>query len=386
MKILIVAPTPFFSDRGTPIRVYEHVRALRSAGHAIRAVTYGGGKDIAGIDIRRVPTPWKGDAFFIESFWRRIVLDAFMVCVVAWNKVRYRPDLTICYLHSGFLMGYLASFFSADKIVFDCHGILANEIVDKRIVKNKLVINILKRLEAWMYRAAKQITVPSEVVKKKITSNYVVDEKKIAVVDDGIASTILEYHRDNEVLEKLRRDLAILADHKVLIFTGFISAIAGIDMLLEAMRLLIRTDKKITLVVVGYPNEDQYKDMAEKLGIGSSVRFTGRVNYFDLPMYLDLADIAVAPRLSQAEGNSKILNYLAIGLPVVCSDIPINHELAGAFAAYPKAPTAEALSATLAEELKNLPKLRLAKQDRIRYVKERYDWGAMAHFINTLIF
>ena len=59
MKILIVAPTPFFSDRGTHIRILEEALALEKQGHAITIATYHIGKDIHGsiqtkIDVRRI--------------------------------------------------------------------------------------------------------------------------------------------------------------------------------------------------------------------------------------------------------------------------------------------------------------------------------------------
>ena len=59
MKILVVAPTPFFSDRGTHIRILEEARALEKLGHKITIATYHIGRDIdteiqTTIDVRRI--------------------------------------------------------------------------------------------------------------------------------------------------------------------------------------------------------------------------------------------------------------------------------------------------------------------------------------------
>ena len=51
MKILVIAPTPFFADRGCHIRIYEEARALIKKGHKIDIYTYHNGRDIKGLNI-----------------------------------------------------------------------------------------------------------------------------------------------------------------------------------------------------------------------------------------------------------------------------------------------------------------------------------------------
>jgi glycosyltransferase involved in cell wall biosynthesis len=44
--------------------------------------------------------------------------------------------------------------------------------------------------------------------------------------------------------------------------------------------------------------------------------------------------VAVAPKMSNTEGNGKISNYMAMGLPVVAFDTPVNRELLGDLGIY----------------------------------------------------
>ena len=44
LKILMIAPTPFFADRGCHMQIYEQARALQKRGHDIRITTYNIGK------------------------------------------------------------------------------------------------------------------------------------------------------------------------------------------------------------------------------------------------------------------------------------------------------------------------------------------------------
>ena len=56
MKILMIAPQPFFSPRGTPFSVYYRIKALSEMGHQVDLITYHIGKDVAikGLTIFRI--------------------------------------------------------------------------------------------------------------------------------------------------------------------------------------------------------------------------------------------------------------------------------------------------------------------------------------------
>jgi glycosyltransferase involved in cell wall biosynthesis len=73
-------------------------------------------------------------------------------------------------------------------------------------------------------------------------------------------------------------------------------------------------------LIVGYPVEDTKKQV-EELGISEKVHFTGMVDYFQLPNYLSISDIALEPKMDKAgEASGKVINYMGAGLPVVCFD------------------------------------------------------------------
>ena len=67
------------------------------------------------------------------------------------------------------------------------------------------------------------------------------------------------------------------------------------------------------------------------MGIGSRVTFTGRIPYADAPAYLSAIDVAVSPKLSETEGNGKLLNYMACAVPTVVYRAPVARELLGQF-------------------------------------------------------
>src|SRR5262249_30058663 len=47
MRILMIAPEPFFEPRGTPFSEFHRIRALTALGHQVDLVTYPFGQDVA---------------------------------------------------------------------------------------------------------------------------------------------------------------------------------------------------------------------------------------------------------------------------------------------------------------------------------------------------
>ena len=116
---------------------------------------------------------------------------------------------------------------------------------------------------------------------------------------------------------------------QVVIYIGVLTEYQGIDLLIEAIPLVTRELPDVKFLVVGYPNEDSYRQKARVLGVEKFVHFTGKIPHEDLPRYLSLADVAVSPKISTTEANLKLFSYLGMALPTVVFDNPINREILG---------------------------------------------------------
>jgi glycosyltransferase involved in cell wall biosynthesis len=102
---------------------------------------------------------------------------------------------------------------------------------------------------------------------------------------------------------------------------GLLTKTKGFDQIIKAVAHL----PNHALVVVGNGKEEvALKTLAEKLGLGERVLFLGFQS--DIPSLLNAIDIVVVP--SRSEGFSLVLQEAARQKkPVVCSSIPIFHEL-----------------------------------------------------------
>jgi glycosyltransferase involved in cell wall biosynthesis len=133
------------------------------------------------------------------------------------------------------------------------------------------------------------------------------------------------FHNPDE-LTALRARLGIPADRRLIVYLGLLAEYQGVGLLLEAMQQLVQRRPDAHLLLMGFANEMYYGQRAIDLGIGEHVTLTGRVPYSDAPTYLALGDVAAAPKLSLTEGAGKMLNYMAVGLPVVAFDTPVARE------------------------------------------------------------
>ena len=109
-----------------------------------------------------------------------------------------------------------------------------------------------------------------------------------------------------------------------LIYTGSLDVRWGVDLSIRAMPLLRRQIPDIRLLIAGRgPAEQELRQLALSLGLTDCVNFEGFVPHANLPNLLAQADIGVATsqRVSfrQYASPLKIVEYMAAGLPVICS-------------------------------------------------------------------
>jgi len=165
---------------------------------------------------------------------------------------------------------------------------------------------------------------------------------------------------------------------QVVIYIGVLTEYQGIDLLLESIPLVVREFPTVKFLVIGYPNEDLYRQKARTLGIEEWVHFTGKIPHEELPRYLALADVAVSPKISTTEANLKLLSYLAMGLPTVVFDNPVNREILGNLGIYATTGDSRSLAQALVAILQDQSRARqLGVQGRKKATSD-YSWLAVA--------
>ncbi|MEO0362811.1 MAG: glycosyltransferase, partial [Pseudomonadota bacterium] len=97
LSILLLAPQPFFVQRGTPIAVRLLMETLAEAGHRIDAVVFPGGEDveIEGCRVFRTPAPPGLGPIGPGFSLKKLILDGVLAPYAAWRLMRGRYDLVV---------------------------------------------------------------------------------------------------------------------------------------------------------------------------------------------------------------------------------------------------------------------------------------------------
>jgi glycosyltransferase involved in cell wall biosynthesis len=387
-KILMVAPTSFFAHYGAHVRILEEIWALQGLGHRVTVVTYGSGNDVPGVDIRRAVFTGHREVS-IGSSKRKMLYDPMLFLRTLRAAWALRPDIIHAHLHEGALIGRLTrSLYPARHVpvIFDYQGSLSAEMVDHRFIRaDGRFYKPFRALEQVIDRMADAIIASSHNAASQLRTEHHVNPARIFTIADGVDVQRFAPPNTNEQRAKvdaLRAELGIPVARRVIVYLGKLAPYQGTDLLLEAARLLLPSHPDTHFLIMGYPAADDYRRLADYLGIGDHVTISGRVPYDQAPNYLALGEIAVAPKLSTTEGAGKIANYMAMALPTVCFDTPTSREFLAELGYYALRGSAPSLADCLSEALNTDPAALRERGLALRHhaMVER-SWSAIARNI-----
>jgi glycosyltransferase involved in cell wall biosynthesis len=350
-RVLMIAPTPFYTDRGCHVRIAGEARALQRLGHRVTVCTYHNGRNVADLDIRRIPrVPWYRKTSAGPSV-HKPYLDLMLGALAARVAREFRPDVIHAHLHEGaFIAAGLRRFVrtgagTPTPVVFDFQGSLTGELVAHRFVRaGGIAFRGLHGLERWITAGAGAIVPSSRQAGELLRREFAVPDDRLEVVADGLDP---ETFRPMACRAEMRAVLQIPPDAAVIGYLGVLAPYQGIDCLLEALPAVVAREPRAHLLLMGWPNVERYAALARSLGVAEHVTLPGEIAYDEAPRYLAAVDVAVAPKLVTTESNHKIRNYMACGLPTVAFDLSLNREILGEFGIYVAELTRSSLAGVL---------------------------------------
>ena len=185
-----------------------------------------------------------------------------------------------------------------------------------------------RALETYAMRRADHITTICEGLRSEIAARGI-PARKITVIPNAVDSQV--FHFGGEPDPALRRSLG-LEDSDVFGFAGSFYGYEGLDLLVEALRLLAPALPSLKLLLVGGgPQEQALKSQVAASGLSERVVFTGRVPHTQVQRYYDLIDVLAYPRrsmrLTELVTPLKPLEAMAQGRMLVASDVGGHREL-----------------------------------------------------------
>lgn len=220
---------------------------------------------------------------------------------------------------------FIAAFYKlfGKRFVFDHHD-LSPEMYQARFQAggNRLVLSMLVFLEKLTCRLADRVISTNESYKKIEMERDGVPEARIVVVRNGIELQDLSSVGPAPAAALLPTGMTIIG------YIGVMGHQDGVDYLLRAlghlMRDLGRTD--FSCVLVGDGDAFHYlKSLAAQLGISEKILFTGMVHHSEVPRYLGVTDLCVAPEPATPYNDCstavKLMEYMSLAKPIVAFDL-----------------------------------------------------------------
>ncbi len=317
-RILVVAPEPYYEDRGTPIAVARVVEALAELDYRADLLTYPVGEDRAPAGVRtyRCANPLRFRSVPVGLSFRKLVLDG---CLVPALRRRLNIERYAC-IHAVEESAFPAVLLGRRHgvpVIYDMQSSLPEQLAQLPLLGNRPVQAALRAAERWLLRRA-------DFVVSSTGLAYRVGELAPAT---GRAEWCFP-HAPREVGEEevaaLRAELGIAANSPVVLYSGNFAPYQGIGLLLSAFAAVLAGHPDAVLVLVGARDEREAAGIRE--GAPESVRDALRVVTREprdrIDAYHRMADVLVSPRLSGANLPLKVLDYLATGGAIVATDIP----------------------------------------------------------------
>ena len=321
-RVLIIVenlPVPF--DR----RVWQEACALRDAGYQLSVICpIGKGYEkrhevLEEIHIFRHPLPLeaKGALGYLIEYSAAL----FWEFLLAWKVMRQRGFDVIHACNPPdniFLIGLFFKLFGK-KFLFDHHDINP-ELYEAKFGRRDLFYRMLLLWERWTFQAADVSIATNESYRGIALRRGRMSPDRVFVVRSGPNLERLQVLPPDATLKKGRRYLVG--------YVGVMGKQEGIDYLLRAVRHVVyelqRDDIHFGLVGGGTELEAM-QAYARELGVADYVTFTGRVPDRQLLEMLNTADICVNPDVANEMNDkstmNKVMEYMALGKPIVQFDL-----------------------------------------------------------------
>jgi glycosyltransferase involved in cell wall biosynthesis len=324
-RVLVVAPHPFFTPRGTPFSVYYRTLVMKESGADIDVLTYGEGQDVSipGVRIIRIPKVPGTTPVPVGPSLKKMVLDVFMVLWTIGLLLRHRYAVVHAHEEAVFWCRPLKALFRF-RLIYDMHSSLPQQLTNFEFSKSRFLISLFRWLEDGSLRAADAVITICPDLRDYAMGRGVRAERHLlienSIFEDVKLSTPAGAERTSA---EPKRAVEAPSGCKLVLYAGTFEPYQGIDILLRAFALVVKRQPAAYLLIVGGTPEQvaAMQQLADSLGVSERCSLPGRVRKSEALRLTALADVLVSPRRHGTNTPLKIYEQLASGKPLVATRI-----------------------------------------------------------------
>jgi glycosyltransferase involved in cell wall biosynthesis len=366
LRILFLAPQPFFEVRGTPLAVLHLTRALAALGHRIDLLTFPQGEAAPSPGVRhlrslRLPV---GRVRAGPSL-AKLLLDAPFLAEAVARMSLTRYDVVHAVEEAAHLIAPFARLLRVPLVV-DVDSSIADQLRYSGFARRGPLPWLAGALEGYALRhAVAAVTVCGSLtqgVRRRAPGLPVFQVEDPPLVDHRQLASEPD-------VDGLRRELG-LGPGRVVLYSGNFEPYQGVELLLAATPEVPTAQ---FVLMGGRPAEiEGLKRRADALGTAARVFFSGTRPPAELARFLALADVLASPRVKGENTPFKIYTYLASGRPIVATRIPTHTQLLDDSLAFLVEPDSAAFAAGLRQALERGDEARTRAGRGLALVEREY--------------
>ena len=377
MRILLLAPHPFYQPRGTPIAVDLILQVLSNRGEQVDVLTFHEGQDLQYGNVTIFRTPALSFLLGVRPgySWKKLICDALLAIMALRLVFKNHYDVIHAVEESVFVAVVLKWVFGI-PFVYDMDSSLAQQMREKYSWLGRIAC-VLNWFERMAIRQA-QAVIP---------------------VCQALAQVAMECHQENVMLihdvplshgshvqhmAKVKEQLG--SNDPLVMYVGNLEIYQGIDLLLESFAIVVGSQQLVQLAIIGGESKDidRYSVMAERLDIQPYVHFLGPKSVGDLASYLAEADVLVSPRIQGNNTPMKVYSYMESGVPVVATNLVTHTQVMDSQIAELVPPTPRDFAAGILGLLRDKSKRERLGKAAQEVVKDKFSYEVFSGKINTL--
>jgi glycosyltransferase involved in cell wall biosynthesis len=320
VRILMLAPEPFFEPRGTPFSEYHRIKALGELGHHVDLVTYPIGRDVElpNLRIYRSLRPPLVRKVRIGPSFTKLLLDSLMLLTIARLALTNRYDAIHSHEEMGLIGVWLSKWLRIPHL-YDMHSSLPQQLSNFKYSQSSRLHGLFTWAEDQMVHKSDVVITICQELQDTVAHMGVADR---ALLIENVMGGDVDEPPSRSPIE-IRKAWGIAEAAPLALYTGTFEAYQGVDMLIDAVAILAKHRPDARVLVVGGEPQQVHDAKARALGAGAgaAIVFTGQQPAKEIPGFVQAADLLVSPRIRGTNTPLKIYSYLRSGKPIVATNL-----------------------------------------------------------------
>lgn len=216
------------------------------------------------------------------------------------------------------LIAMILKWFKQNKFVFEVRDLWPDGPIQLNLIKNKLIIRILKFLEILIYRNSLHIVALSPGMKDGIIKAGIKSEKVTVIPNMSKPDLFFPREKSKDILNKF----SINESNFNIIHFGSMGIANGLEYIIETARILKKNNiNEVTFIFAGYgATETKLKKLCQEYDL-ANVIFVGKHNTTMISEIVNCCDASIVSFMNvpilQTNSPNKLFDSFSAGKPVI---------------------------------------------------------------------